>query len=77
MTQGVPPDHEQALGLEARVLPPSGPHTYGRGRGWNGAPSRPEPGGASSGLGWLDGPATWASVRRGDQTAPPEGPAAD
>ena len=40
----VPPDHEQALVLDASFVPKSGKHTYGLAHFWNGTQSRTEKG---------------------------------
>jgi hypothetical protein len=40
----VPPDHEQALVLDASCIPKSGKRTYGLARFWNGTHSRTEKG---------------------------------
>jgi hypothetical protein len=76
MMRVVPPEHEQALGLDASVVPTSGQHTYGLARVWNGTQSRTETGRARSALGWLAVTDTGADGLRVDQT-PPTGPAAD
>jgi hypothetical protein len=76
MTRVVPPDHEQALGLDASCVPKSGKHPYGLARFWNGTQSRPETGRELSALGWLDVTDNRADVLRVEQTPPP-GPAAD
>jgi DDE superfamily endonuclease len=72
----VPPDHEQALGLDASFVPKSGKHTYGLARFWNGAHSRTEKGLEISALGWLDVTDHCAYVLSVEQT-PPAGPTAD
>jgi hypothetical protein len=72
----VPPDHEQALVLDASFVPTSGTHPDGLARCWNGTQSRPETGLERSALGWLDVTDHGADVRRVEQT-PPTGPAAD
>jgi len=38
--QVIPPDHEQALGIDASFVPKSGKQTYGLDRFWNGSHSR-------------------------------------
>jgi hypothetical protein len=76
MTQVVPPDHEQALVLDASFIPKSGKQTYGLARFWNGAHRRTERGLESSALGWLavtDNGAYALSIEQ----APPTGPAPD
>jgi hypothetical protein len=72
----VPPDHEQALVLDASFVPKSGKHTYGLARFWNGTQSRTEKGLELSALGWLDVTDNCAYILSVEQT-PPTGPAAD
>jgi len=72
----VPPDHEQALVLDASFVPKSGTHTYGLARFWNGTQSRTEKGLELSALGWLDVTDNCAYILSVEQT-PPTGPAAD
>ena len=50
----VPPEHEQALVMDASFVPKSGKHTYGLDRFWNGSHSRAEKGLEISTLAWLD-----------------------
>jgi hypothetical protein len=50
----VPPEHDQALILDASFVPKSGKHTYGLDRFWNGSHSRAEKGLEISTLAWLD-----------------------
>jgi DDE superfamily endonuclease len=76
ITRVVPPDHEQALVLDASFVPKSGKHTYGLARFWNGAHSRAEKGLEISALGWLDVTDNCAYVLSVEQT-PPTGPVAD
>jgi len=76
LTPVVPPDPAQARGLEARLVPNSGPRTDGLARFWNGAHSRPEPGLAIAPLGWREGTDHGADALRLDQS-PPTGPAPD
>jgi hypothetical protein len=71
LTQVVPSDHEQALGLEARFVPKGGQQTDGLARFWNGTHSRTEPGLASSARGWLDVPDHGADALSSEQTPPP------
>jgi DDE superfamily endonuclease len=71
----VPPDHEQALVLDASFVPKSGKHTYGLARFWNGTHSRTEKGLEISALGWLDVTDNCAYVLSVEQT-PPTGHAA-
>jgi DDE superfamily endonuclease len=54
ITAVVPPEHEQALVLDASFVPKSGQHTYGLDRFWNGSHSRAEKGLEISTLAWLD-----------------------
>ena len=72
----VPPDHAQALVLDASFVPTSGTHTYGLAHFWNGTQSRTEQGLARSALGGLDVTDHCADVLSVEQT-PPTGPAAD
>jgi hypothetical protein len=76
MTQVVPPDHEQALVLDASFVPKRGKHTYGLARFWTGTHSRTEPGREISALGWLDVTDNRAYALSIAQTPPP-GPAPD
>ena len=76
ITQVVPPDHEQALVLDASFVPKSGKQTYGLARFWNGAHSRTEQGLELSALGWLDVTDNCAYALSIEQT-PPTGPAPD
>jgi DDE superfamily endonuclease len=50
----VPPEHDQALVMDASFVPKSGKHTYGLDRFWNGSHSRAEKGLELSTLAWLD-----------------------
>jgi hypothetical protein len=50
----IPPDHEQALVIDASFVPKSGTKTYGLDRFWNGSHSRSEQGLEISTLAWLD-----------------------
>lgn len=54
ITAVVPPEHDQALVLDASFVPKSGKHTYGLDRFWNGSHSRAEKGLEISPLAWLD-----------------------
>ena len=54
ITVVVPPEHEQALVMDASFVPKSGKHTYGLDRFWNGSHSRAEKGLELSTLAWLD-----------------------
>ena len=40
ITEAVPPEHDQALVMDASFVPKSGKHTYGLDRFWNGSHSR-------------------------------------
>jgi hypothetical protein len=70
ITEVVPPAHEQAVVMDARVVPTSGQHTYGLDRFWNGRHSRAEKGLALSPLAWLALPENCASCLRVAQTPP-------
>jgi len=54
ITKVVPPEHDQALVMDASFVPKSGQHTYGLDRFWNGSHSRVEKGLELSTLAWLD-----------------------
>jgi DDE superfamily endonuclease len=54
ITQVIPPEHEQALVIDASFVPKSGQKTYGLDRFWNGSHSRTEKGLEISTLAWLD-----------------------
>ena len=54
ITEVVPPEHDQALVIDASFVPKSGKHTYGLDRFWNGSHSRTEKGLEISTLAWLD-----------------------
>jgi DDE superfamily endonuclease len=54
ITEVVPPEHDQALVMDASFVPKSGKHTYGLDRFWNGSHSRAEKGLEISTLAWLD-----------------------
>jgi hypothetical protein len=54
ITEAVPPEHDQALVMDASFVPKSGKLTYGLDRFWNGSHSRTENGLAISTLAWLD-----------------------
>ena len=51
---GIPPEHAQALVIDASFVPKSGKKTYGLDRFWNGSHSRTEKGVEISALAWLD-----------------------
>ena len=52
--QVIPPEHAQALVIDASFVPKSGKKTYGLDRFWNGSHSRTEKGLEISALAWLD-----------------------
>jgi DDE superfamily endonuclease len=54
ITEVVPPEHDQALVMDASFVPKSGKHTYGLDRFWNGSHSRAEKGLEICTLAWLD-----------------------
>src|SRR5256886_307712 len=54
ITEAVPPEHAQALVMDASFVPKSGKHTSGLDRLWNGSHSRAEKGLEISTLAWLD-----------------------
>ena len=54
ITAGVPPEHDQALVMDASCVPKSGKHTSGLDRFGNGSHSRAEKGREISTLAWLD-----------------------
>ena len=54
ITEAVPPEHDQALVMDASFVPKSGKPTYGLDRFWNGSHSRAEKGLEISTLAWLD-----------------------
>jgi DDE superfamily endonuclease len=54
ITEVVPPEHDQALVMDASFVPKSGKYTYGLDRFWNGSHSRAEKGLEISPLAWLD-----------------------
>ena len=54
ITRVLPPEHEQALVVDASFVPKSGKKTYGLDRFWNGSHSRTEKGLEISVLAWLD-----------------------
>ena len=79
ITQVIPPDHQQALVIDASFIPKSGTHTYGLERFWNSCHRRSEKGLEVSLLAWLDITGTCAyglSVEQtppSDKTAEPQG----
>jgi hypothetical protein len=54
ITKVVPPEHDQALVIDASFVPKSGKQTYGLDRFWHGSHSRTEKGLEISTLAWLD-----------------------
>lgn len=54
ITRVIPPEHEQALVVDASFVAKSGKKTYGLDRFWNGSHSRTEKGLEISTLAWLD-----------------------
>lgn len=70
ITEVVPPEHEQALVMDASFVPKSGKHTYGLDRFWNGSHSRAEKGLELSTLAWLDITGNCAYCLSVEQTPP-------
>jgi DDE superfamily endonuclease len=70
ITEVVPPEHDQALVMDASFVPKSGKHTYGLDRFWNGSHSRAEKGLELSTLAWLDITDNCAYCLRVEQTPP-------
>jgi hypothetical protein len=70
ITEVVPAEHEQAMVMDASVLPKSGKHTYGLDRFWNGSHSRAEKGLEISTLAWLDITGNCAYALSVEQTPP-------
>jgi hypothetical protein len=68
--QVIPPDHEQALVLDASFVPKSGKETDGLDRFWNGSHSRTEKGLEISALAWLDITDNCAYCLSAEQTPP-------
>ena len=54
ITQVIPPEHQQALVIDASFIPKSGNHTYGLERFWNSRHRRSEKGLEVSAIAWLD-----------------------
>jgi DDE superfamily endonuclease len=75
ITTVVPPAHDQALGMEASVVPKSGQQTSGLERFWNGRPRRTATGLEISPLAWLALTDTCAYCRSAEQTPPSPAPA--
>jgi hypothetical protein len=70
ITEVVPPEHAQALVMDASFVPKSGQHTYGLDRFWNGSHSRAEKGLEISTLAWLDITGNCAYCLSVEQTPP-------
>src|SRR5215470_19249823 len=70
ITAVVPPEHDQALVMDASFVPQSGKHTYGLDRFWNGSHSRTEKGLEISTLAWLDITGNCAYCLSVEQTPP-------
>jgi hypothetical protein len=66
--QVIPPEHDQALVIDASFVPKSGKKTYGLDRFWNGSHSRTEKGLEISALAWLDITDNCAYCLSADQT---------
>jgi DDE superfamily endonuclease len=72
ITQGVPPEHKQALAIDASFLSKSGKQTYGLDRFWNGCHSRAEKGLELSTVAWIDITGNCAYALSVEQTPPSE-----
>jgi hypothetical protein len=70
INQVIPPEHEQALVIEASFVSKSGKKTYGLDRCWNGSHSRNEKGREISTLAWLDSTDNGAYCLSVEQTPP-------
>lgn len=70
ITHVTSPEHEQALGIDASVVPTSGKQTYGLERFWQGRQGRREQGRELSALAWLDITANGAYSLSVEQTPP-------
>ncbi len=70
ITAVVPPEHDQALVMDASFVSKSGKQTYGLSRLWNGSHSRTEKGLEISTLAWLDITVTCAYCLSVEQTPP-------
>jgi len=66
----IPPEHEQALVIDASFVPKSGKKTYGLDHFWNGSHSRTEKGLEISALAWLDLTDNCAYCLSAEQTPP-------
>src|SRR4030095_10599499 len=74
ITEVVPPEHDQALVMDASFVPKSGKHTYGLDRFWNGSHSRTEKGLEISTLACLDLTGNCAYCLSVEQTPPSPDP---
>jgi hypothetical protein len=74
ITKVVPPEHDQALVMDASFVPKSGKQTYGLDRFWNGSHSRTEKGLEISTLAWLDLTNNCAYCLSVEQTPPSPDP---
>ena len=74
ITKVVPPEHDQALVMDASFVPKSGTQTYGLDRFWNGSHSRTEKGLEISTLAWLDLTDNCAYCLSVEQTPPSPDP---
>jgi DDE superfamily endonuclease len=70
ITAVIPATHEQALVIDASVVPTSGKHTYGRDHFWNGSHRRTAKGLEISALAWLDITGNCAYALSVEQTPP-------
>jgi hypothetical protein len=70
ITAVIPPNHEQAVVMDASFIPKSGHQTYGLDRFWNSKQSCTERGLDISALAWLDVTANCAYCLHVDQTPP-------
>jgi hypothetical protein len=70
ITHVTPPEHAQALVIDASFVPKSGKKTYGLDRFWNGSHGRSEKGLEISALAWLDITANCADALSVEQTPP-------
>src|SRR5437016_6436619 len=68
--QVIPPEHAQALVIDASFVSKSGKQTYGLDRFWNGSHSRMEKGLEISALAWLDLTDNCADCLSAEQTSP-------
>src|SRR5919199_6533844 len=74
ITEVVPPEHGQALVMDASFVPKSGKQTYGLDRFWNGSHSRTEKGLEISTLAWRDITDNCAYCLSVEQTPPTHTP---